>query len=358
MSKVNFSAKVSIEETKKIIKKIGEHLTPVVVSEPGVGKSTLLKMLQEDMGDSYDYIYVDCPVKDMSDIAMTIPNHETKSLEYYVSTLFKLDSPKPKVIMLDEMMKAPKLLQIIFTRLTLERMVGDVSLPKGSIVFATSNNSSDGVGDSMLAHAGNRVCKIDMAKPEAKSWLIWADKNEVSKVIMAWVAMYPRCLHSYLDGGAEDNPYIFNPKKAGQLSFVSPRSLAKASHIVDVRDELGENATMCALAGTLGESAARDMSAFLAIEKQLPSMEDVLKNPKTVKVPDEVSATLMLMFQALDYLKTQDDMSKFMEFVNRVASSEIQAIFFSLILSSSKTVRIARNNNEVKEWAKDNHQLM
>ena len=46
MSKVNFSAKVSIEETKNIIKKIGEHLTPVVVSEPGVGKSTLLKMLQ------------------------------------------------------------------------------------------------------------------------------------------------------------------------------------------------------------------------------------------------------------------------------------------------------------------------
>ena len=358
MSKVNFSAQVTIEEAKNSIILFGKELTPVIIGEPGTGKSTLLSMIEADLGDAYDYIYVDCPVKDMSDIAMTIPNHDTQSLEYYVSSLFKLDSPKPKVIMLDEMLKAPKLLQIIFTRLTLERCVGDKKLPKGSIVFATSNNSSDGVGDSMLAHAGNRVCRLVMEKPNANTWLKWASNNNISKVIMAWVALVPRCLHSYLDGDQTDNPYIFNPKKAGQLSFVSPRSLAKASAIVDVRDKLGENATLCALAGTIGESAARDMSAFLDIEKQLPSFDDVLKSPKTVKVPDAPSAILMLMFQAVDYLKTQDDMSSFMEFVKRVASSELQAIFFSIAFNHSNLVRLARNNNEMKEWAKNNHVLM
>ena len=138
MSKVNFSAQVTIEEAKNSIILFGQELTPVIIGEPGTGKSTLLSMIEADLGDAYDYIYVDCPVKDMSDIAMTIPNHDTQSLEYYVSSLFKLDSPKPKVIMLDEMMKAPKLLQIIFTRLMLERTVGDAPLPMGSIVFATS----------------------------------------------------------------------------------------------------------------------------------------------------------------------------------------------------------------------------
>jgi hypothetical protein len=259
--------------------------------------------------------------------------------------------------MLDEMMKAPKLLQIIFTRLTLERCVGDAPLPKGSMVFATSNNSSDGVGDSMMAHAGNRVCIIKMAKPDANTWLHWASGNGVNKLIRAWVAMYPRSLHSYMDGGQEDNPYIFNPKKAGQLSFVSPRSLAKASIIIDKRDALGENATLCALAGTLGESCARDMSAFLSLEKQLPDLADVLKNPKTVKVPDEVAATLMLMFQAIDALKTQDELSSFMEFVNRVASAEIQAVFFTMLMRSSRTTKLARNNMQIAEWAKNNHEL-
>jgi len=357
MSKVNFTAQVTIHEAMNIIKEVGHEITPIIVSEPGCGKSSILKMLEEQMGDDYDYIYVDCPVKDMSDIAMTIPNHNTQALEYYVSKLFKLDSPKPKVIMLDEMMKAPKLLQIIFTRLTLERTIGDAPLPEGSIVFATSNNSSDGVGDSMLAHAGNRVCVVKMSKPDANTWLPWASSNRVNKLIRAWVAMYPRALHSYMDGGQEDNPYIFNPKKAGQLSFVSPRSLAKSSIIIDKRDSLGENATLCALAGTLGESCARDMSAFLSLEKQLPDLGEVLKNPKTVKVPDEVAATLMLMFQAIDVLKTQDELSSFMEFVNRVASSEIQAVFFTMLMRSARTTKLARNNAQIAEWAKNNHEL-
>ena len=122
---------VSLEETKKLIKSIGTEITPIVVSEPGVGKSTILKMLEAEMGDQYDYIYVDCPVKDMMDVAASIPNHDSKSLEYYVSDLFKLGNGKKKVIMLDEFMKSPKLLQIIFTRLMLERSVGDEPLQIG-----------------------------------------------------------------------------------------------------------------------------------------------------------------------------------------------------------------------------------
>ena len=186
---------VSINELRKLIPVIGKTLTPVIQSEPGCGKTSLLSMLEEDLGSGYDYIYVDCPVKDMSDIAMTIPNHETKSLESYVGSLFKLSSPKPKVILLDEFMKSPKLLQVIFTRLMLERCVGDTPLPEGSIVFATSNNASDGVGDSMLAHAGNRVCIMRMEKPNADSWLKWAGENGVHSLIRAWVHMFPRCLN-------------------------------------------------------------------------------------------------------------------------------------------------------------------
>ena len=109
MSKVNFSLTTSIDETKQLIKSIGTTNTVIVVSEPGVGKSTILEMLKAEMGeDEYDYIYVDCPVKDMMDIAASIPNHESKTLEYYVSSLFKMGNGKKKVIMLDEFMKSPK----------------------------------------------------------------------------------------------------------------------------------------------------------------------------------------------------------------------------------------------------------
>ena len=354
MSKVNFKAQVTIHEAMNIIKEVGHELTPIVVSEPGVGKSSILKMLEQDMGDAYDYIYVDCPVKDMSDIGMTVPNHASKTLEYYVSSLFKLDSPKPKVILLDEFMKSPKLLQVIFTRLMLERMVGDVPLPSGSIVFGTSNNASDGVGDSMLAHAGNRVCIMEMSKPSVNEWLEWASANGISRVVRAWVAMFPRALASYIDGNQEDNPYIFKPSMTS-LSFCSPRSLAKCDVIVKNRDVLGENATMCALAGTIGQSAAGDMSAFLSLEKSLTDVKDIIKAPDSIEMPD-IAAQLMIMFQAVDVLETQDELTKFMSFVERIPSAEVQSVFFTMMMRSKP--RVARYNAKITEWATKNHMIM
>ena len=348
--------RVTIKELRNIIPTIGTTITPIIQSEPGCGKTSLLKMLEKDLGDKYDYIYVDCPVKDMSDIAMTIPNHDTKSLENYVGTLFKLDSDKPKVILLDEFMKAPKLLQVIFTRLMLERTIGDTPLPDKSIVFGTSNNQSDGVGDTMLAHAGNRVCIMQMEKPNVEDWLTWATENGVSSLVRAFVHTFPRCLASYLDEGQEDNPYIFNPKKQ-QLSFVTPRSLDKCSVIVDNKEKLGDNATMCALSGTIGKSASADMSAFLRLEKDLPVFTDIIANPMSAKIPEQISAQLMLMFQAVDKIDSSPTLTSFMKYLKRMESSEMQAVFFTMIVRNSKTVKIARNNAEIAEWAKENHYL-
>jgi hypothetical protein len=223
-------------------------------------------------------------------------------------------------------------------------------------VFGTSNNASDGVGDNMLAHAGNRVCIVRMAKPSVNEWLEWASANGISRVVRAWVTMFPRALASYIDGNQEDNPYIFKPNMSG-LSFVSPRSLAKCDVIVKNRDVLGENSTMCGLAGTIGRSAAGDMSAFLSLEKSLADVKDIIKKPDTIDVPTDISAQLMIMFQAVDSLETQDELSKFMVFVERLPSSEVQAVFFTMMMRNPKSIRLARNNQKIATWATNNHEL-
>jgi len=270
MAKLNLSEKISIDQCVKLIMTVGDQLTPVIRSEPGCGKSSMLGMIAELHGDQwrvpgqrfakdkYVYIYADWPVLDLSDIVMRIPDHATKQLISYVSGLFATDDPRPKVIMLDEFMKGPKMLQIIGTRLMLERTIGDVPLPDHSIVFATSNNTTDGVGDTMLAHAGNRVMLLNMRKPDHKSWNVWATDNGVSALTRAWVAMNTKCLNSYTeltDDELKDNPYIFNPAKT-VLSFVSPRSLVKNDVIVRNRNGLGELVTRAAMAGTVGQAAA------------------------------------------------------------------------------------------------------
>lgn len=354
---IEFNNPISLNEARTAIRELGTTNTAVIKGEPGCGKSTLLKMLEEDLGDSYDYIYVDCPVKDVGDTAMSVPDHERTRLTQVVSDLFMLDSPKPKVIMLDEFMKTPKLLQVMWTRLMLERMVGDHALPEGSIVFATSNNSSDGVGDSMLAHAGNRVTIYNMRKPNATEWNAWATDNDIAVEIRACVAMNPRMLASYLDGGQDDNPFIFNPARK-MLSFVTPRSLAKCNSAVRKRDRLGANLTQASLAGTIGAAAAELMSAMISLSGELVSVKNVIADPDIVRMPEKPAALFMMMFNAIDTIQTQDELAAFMKFVNRINSAEVQSVFFTMALQSNKISKLAVKNVQIKDWAKLNYELM
>jgi len=354
---INFNNPITLAQARVAIRTLGATNTAIIKGEPGCGKSTLLKMLKEDMGDKYDYIYVDCPVKDIGDTVMSVPTHDRTRLTQVVSDLFKLDSPKPKVIMLDEFMKTPKLLQTMWTRLMLERTVGDHVLPVGSIVFATSNNASDGVGDSMLAHAGNRVTIYNLRKSNASEWNIWATDNDIAPEIRACVAMNPRMMASYLDGGQEENALIFNPSRK-ELSFVTGRSLAKCDPIVRNRQVLGDVLTKASLAGTIGAAAAELMSAFLSLASELVSVKDVIADPDNVRMPEKPAALFMMMFNAIDTIETQDELASFMKFLNRIKSSEIQSVFFTMAMQSKRVGKLAVRNEQIKDWAKNNYELL
>jgi hypothetical protein len=82
----------------------------------------------------------------------------------------------------------------------------------------------------------------------------------------------------------------------------------------------------------------------------------VVKNPKTTAVPDNVSALVMMLFEAVDKLDKHDDLNSYMEFVNRIKSSEIQSIFFTMIMRTKP--KLGRYNQEIGKWATDNHMIM
>ena len=354
---INFNTPVDLKDVPNLITTIGQHRTVMLRGEPGIGKSTVLKNLEKLHGDKYDYIYVDCPVMDVSDVVMRIPDHATKTLQSYVSELFRLHSPKPKIMMLDEVSKSNKLLQVIFTRLMLERTVGDTPLPAGSIVFATGNNISDGVNDTMSAHVINRLCIINVRKPNAVNWSLWATDNGVSAMLRAWVSMNPKSLASYLDGGQDENEFIFHPSRPS-VSYVTPRSLVGADEVIKRTDKLGSYVTQAALAGLCGAAFADSIAAFMSMAKELTPVKDIIADPEGVTIPEKPAALFQIMFNAVDNIETQDDLSSFMKFVNRVRSEEIQECFFTMAFQSKRTAKLARNNNELREWGMKNLELL
>jgi len=351
---------VRINDVARLIATIGDRITVVVRGEPGCGKSSILKLLRKRFGDEYEYVYLDCPTIGDGDLGMNIPDHTMKQLVFMVSGMLKLHTGKKIVLMLDEYLKVNKLMKTIFTRLILEQAIGDKQLPEGSIVFATSNLSSDGVGDTTQFHEGNRVMIVEMAKPTVPELLTYAVNNGWSSLTRTLLQMKPMLLQSYRsisDQQLKENPYIFNPSSP-VVTFVSPRSLEKADHVIKNRNALGDDLTKAALAGVVGQAAAELFATFIMMEKDLIPIADIVRNPETIPMPVSAGALLMTMMNAVDELDTQDELSKYLVFVDRVESEEYRDVFMSLLCESERTAKMALQNANVNKWYQKNYKIM
>jgi hypothetical protein len=76
-----------------------------------------------------------------------------------------------------------------------------------------------------------------------------------------------------------------------------------------------------------------------------------------VAVPTDIAPLLLMIFQALDKVETQEQLNKYQKFINRIPNEEIQAVWFVMLFRGSKT-RLARVNPEINKWALENHNLI
>lgn len=370
MAAISLRRTLDITSVVRLILTIGDKVTALLLSEPGTGKTSTLRAAAiangdkwRDVGDyypddKYEYVYIDAPNKRDGDLFINYPDKDTKKLEQYLTSLINFDDPRPKIILVDEALKVLRSMKPLFTRLFLERCVGDRKLANGSIVLATSNNPGEGLGDSLAAHEGNRMMVINMRKPTAEAWANgWAAENGISPVTRACVAMNPRVMASYMDGvTTAENPYIYHPK-TNPVTFVSPRSLALMDEAVRARAVLGEDVTAAAIEGTCGAPFAQLMTSFIALEKELINPRKPLADPANTPLPSNPAALLLLMYNMVDLIETQDDMTNAVEYVTRVDSREMQSIFMAAIADGKRTTKLGAGNAKVKEWMVKNYRI-
>lgn len=360
MASVQIQKPLSINEMVRLIHTVGGSMAFLILSEPGVGKSSTLTALAKRNGDKWRkpgdnyptdnerYVYIDVPNTRDGDLFMRMPDNARGTLRQLLTDSIDPNDTRPVNIMFDELLKGPRSVRPLFTRALLEQCLGDYPLPNGSRVFATSNNVSDGVGDSIEAHVANRVCIVPMRKPKAEEWCVWAESNGISPVTLACVAMNPRVMASYTDGDAASNEYIFNPR-TNPVSFASPRSIAKADVFVRNWSMIGEEAAFTAIAGTCGLPYATLITTFRALQDQLVPPKQVLADPTGVKVPSG-AALWLLMFNLIAAVETQDDLSAAVQFMQRVDNREMQAVFNTMCLNNERLLPLASSNADIQKW--------
>lgn len=336
------SMQVTLNQAANLIATCGHNVTFLLKGQPGIGKSSILTTLAEQMPD-YHVAYIDVTNLDLGDVAMPVIDRDAMVTNFAPNARFGLarTQHKPVLLMLDELTKAPKPILNMLLPVILERRLGDRLLPEGSIVFATGNLESDGVGDTLPGHAHNRMTVLDIANPDADSWLSWAMSNDVAPEVCAFAKQYPQVFERY-DQSDNANPYIYNPLKGQTKAFCSPRSLAKASHLIKCRAVLGD-ALLPALIGTVGEAAARDLEAMTALADQVPSWEAITKAPDTCRLPDGVGAYFLVSFLCAGRVKPET-MDAVMVYIDRWTTMEAVALFLSTVASNRNKVTFAVMN--------------
>lgn len=354
----NINQPRSINECAHLIATIGDHITVVVRGEPGTGKSSIQRILEERFPDHLS-VEVDCPTLGDGDLGMNIPSHDTKSLEFYVAKLLRLDEGKPLILQLDEYLKTNKLMKTMFTRLILNREIGGIPLPEGSIVYGTSNLATDGVNDTKGAHEQNRILEIEMAKPDHKVLGVYMANKGVSPIIRGWISLVQRVLYSYRTITPEQlaqNEFIFNPSRPG--AFASPRSIVNSDPIIKQRKVLGDALCEAALAGMMGAPAARSLMSFVHMEKDVVLTSAILRDPENAHLPTDAGPLLLTLHYAVDEINDQDELTKFLKYVKRVPNEEYRAVFYSLMCEGKRTYRMAMQNADMKKWYQENYVLV
>jgi hypothetical protein len=365
MSKaINVRPSLTLRQAANSVMRLGSKIAFLFTGEPGIGKSSILKLLAKDM-PTHRPIYLDAPWLDVGDLAMSIPNREERVIERFVAKYLG-DVTVPLLIMIDELGKAPAYIAPILNTMIQERRIGDVPFHPDSKVFATTNNAADRVGDVIKAHSGNRVTIAKVGKPSAREYGAFGQNNGFHPTLLSWVESDPSLLESYETAnrgsdGRLNNEKIFDPANPQRLSFFTPRSGEKASDILWDMPTLGEEVTEILLAGTIGDAAAQSLMAYVRLTVNVPKVTAAIADPMGLPVPDSTAVQLTFLYHASvkgSGIETAADMTNVLAYVERFGHREFCSLFYTMMASSEHLAPVFRRCEGIKKWGGRNIDLM
>lgn len=351
--------KLSINQCAAAINAVGQHTTVLIEGPSGSGKSSVLGMLNMP---KHRKVYIDCTQIDVGDIQIPSVNHTTGTSTFYPNEVFGVHDNVPVVICLDEFGKAPRSVQNALLPVVLDRRVGNRPLPRDntvgdSVVFCTTNLSSEGVGDTLPLHVRNRMSVVRMRKPNVEEYINYSLANNGNPAVLAWVKETPQVLTEDDDvANPDQNPYIWHRKDPGRKAFCSPRSMTAAGRVLNDGDHIDDDTMRAVLAGLIGARSAADLHVYVQMGNKLPSWNAIVSSPLQAPVPDTPTMCMMLVHRAITRT-TEDTLDAVMAYMKRLPM-ELQAVFVNQFLRIPQRSKFAANNDSFTKWCTANNWIM
>lgn len=256
----------------------------LVKGQPGVGKTDIGKHVAKQT--KHNLILSHPPVEDPTD-SKGIPWYDVdqKQMRFMpVGQIARaLASLGPTVWMIDDLGQAAESVQKAYMQWLLAREVDGNRLPDHVTMLAMTNRRSDRAGVSgLLEPVKSRFVTILELATNNVDWANWAIDNGLPPELIAYLR----------DVQADALCPEFKPTP-DITNSPCPRTWAHVGRILqmNVQDRDVRHAMIC---GAVGEAHGTAFTGFLDIIEKAPSADEVIKAPKTTKIPDDLGALYAL----------------------------------------------------------------
>jgi len=292
---------------------------PLVLSQPGIGKSALAKKYAKDHNlYLIDFRAAGADITDFTGLPAF--DHQLKIAMFMTFDTFPTkNTPLPKhvdgtpysgwLLFFDEVTNSPMPIQHALYKIFYDRMVGHAYLHDQVQLMGAGNRAEDLSGVETLSTALlSRVTKLTM-KSDVTVWSEWAVQN-VTQSVYAYIQYSPTSLNN------------FNAEKVSETNsaFACERSWEKVSNTLKAQEKLNvpEKALTANVLGTIGKEEGSSFMSFLSIYKELPSLDLIYSVPDTAPLPDKGRKDMFLVLTIKLALQvTQENVDNTMKYILR-----------------------------------------
>jgi hypothetical protein len=269
----------------------------IVLGKPGIGKTVAMRALavkQLKIGFS------EVRLASMSELDLaglpTITTDEVtgrRETTFAASKLLPIWEPSMEasnrnseygILVLDEITACSSAARAVALQLLdASRGVGEYKLPDKWVCVALGNDVDDGgIYEGLEASFLNR-CRVVRLEPCFKSWIAWADKNDINPTIMAFLKCYPEMF--YVDPDVATG---------GRRIQASPRSWEGVSTQLNFAEQLNDGKVDASdtelfigcIASDLDPGIAARLAAFYEYKSEVVDPEEILSGKAKITSKD------------------------------------------------------------------------
>ena len=303
--------------------------SPFLWGAAGIGKSDGVKQLAQalELKTGKKVVVTDVRLLLFSPVdlrGVPVADEHRRFTDWLKPRIFDMDSGKGTVniLFLDELSAAPQSVQASAYQITLDKKVGEHSLPDNTIVIAAGNRTTDqSVSYKMPKALCNRLMHYCI-QSDYGSWKLWALKHGIDRRIIGYLAF--------------DNSKLCEEPESGDLAYPTPRSWTFASNIIKTLGSLSDlHSCHSLISACIGTDTAVAFEEWCRIYETLPSVEEIMRGgcrnyPKTQDALFALTASLTSSIITKSGGTTLDELENVCEYACRFPADFAMSFFKDL----------------------------